>query len=63
MVYNNNSSYGVQVAGFGNLQRGNYKGSQFAGATNITTGKISGSQISGVFNYAKRVRGTQIGLN
>jgi hypothetical protein len=60
--YNNNSSYGVQVAGFGNLQRGNYKGSQFAGATNITTGKISGSQISGVFNYAKRVRGTQIGL-
>ena len=60
--FNNQSSYGVQVAGFGNLQRGNYKGSQFAGATNITTKKISGSQISGLFNYARQVRGTQIGL-
>lgn len=60
--YNNQSSYGVQVAGFGNLQRGNYKGSQFAGVTNITTKKISGSQISALFNYARQVKGTQIGL-
>jgi hypothetical protein len=60
--YNNQSSYGVQVAGFGNLQRGNYKGSQFAGVTNLTTKKISGSQVSALFNYARQVKGTQIGL-
>jgi len=60
--FNNRSSYGVQIAGFGNVQRGNYKGSQFAGVTNMTTNKISGSQVSALFNYAKQVRGTQIGL-
>lgn len=55
-------SKGVQVAGFGNVQVGDYRGSQFAGLTNIATEKISGSQISVLFNYGKRVNGTQIGL-
>jgi len=55
-------SNGVQVAGFGNVQIGDYSGSQFAGLTNIATEKITGSQISTLFNYGRKVHGTQIGL-
>jgi hypothetical protein len=58
----NGESRGAQVAGFSNVQRGSYKGSQIAGATNIATDHIDGSQISGLFNYGKKVRGTQIGV-
>jgi hypothetical protein len=55
-------SKGVQVSGLGNVQVGDYRGSQIAGGTNIATAKISGSQVSALFNHAKEVHGTQIGL-
>jgi len=69
---------GVQAAGFANVQVGEYKGSQFAGMANINTrringtqvagfanigaGHVGGSQVSGFFNYARSVKGTQIGI-
>ena len=58
----NGKSQGVQLAGFGNAQIGDYQGSQFAGFSNIATNRINGSQVSVFFNYARRVRGMQIGL-
>jgi hypothetical protein len=58
----NGISRGVQVAGFGNIQNGDYQGSQIAGATNIATGHLDGSQISALFNYGKKVRGSQVAL-
>jgi CarboxypepD_reg-like domain len=60
--YANGKSQGVQVAGFGNVQIGDYTGSQVAGFSNIAVDNIHGSQISTFFNYARKVRGTQIGL-
>jgi hypothetical protein len=58
----NGASKGFQVAGFGNVQNGDYQGSQIAGATNIASGHLDGSQISTLFNYGKKIRGSQIGL-
>jgi hypothetical protein len=58
----NGVSKGFQVAGFGNIQNNDYQGSQIAGATNIATGHLDGSQISALFNYGRKVRGSQIGL-
>ena len=58
----NAPSKGVQIAGFANVQTDHYSGSQFAGASNIATKYLHGSQISALFNYGKKVKGTQIGL-
>lgn len=56
------SSKGVEVAGFGNMQVDDYQGSQFAGFSNISAHSITGSQIATVFNYGRKVHGTQVGL-
>lgn len=52
----------MQVAGISNYVRGNANGLQIAGAANMTGGTIKGVQIAGLFNYAKTVKGVQIGL-
>ena len=44
------------------MQIKDFHGSQVAGFANIATHKIAGSQIAGFFNYAHKVKGTQIGL-
>lgn len=56
------SSTGVQIAGLSNVQIGDYSGSQFSAGSNFASQRISGSQIAGIFNYGRRVHGTQIGL-
>ncbi|MGZ5189642.1 MAG: carboxypeptidase-like regulatory domain-containing protein [Flavisolibacter sp.] len=53
---------GVQIAGVANFANHNVNGTQISGVANITTQEITGVQISGVINYAKHVKGVQIGL-
>lgn len=52
----------VQIAGLTNLVGGKVKGLQIAGIGNTVLDSMSGVQIAGVFNYAKRMKGVQIGL-
>ena len=52
----------LQVAGVGNIARGNVKGLQLAGVANIAGGDVDGSQIGGLFNVAKNVDGLQLGV-
>lgn len=52
----------AQLAGVVNFSGGNTKGIQIAGVANITSKSIEGVQVSGVFNYAKHLKGVQIGL-
>jgi hypothetical protein len=59
---NSGNSSGVQVAGLANIQAGDYRGSQFAGVANVSTKKIRGTQLAGLLNYAKNMRGVQIGF-
>jgi hypothetical protein len=54
--------YGIQVAGISNYTRNNLKGIQVAGISNISSKGTAGLQISGIFNYAKHLKGLQIGL-
>ncbi|HWA34906.1 MAG TPA: carboxypeptidase-like regulatory domain-containing protein [Cyclobacteriaceae bacterium] len=58
----NGPSKGVQIAGGANLHFSDFTGSQIAGISNISSDHVSGSQISALFNFGRRVRGTQIGL-
>ncbi|MFH0761641.1 MAG: hypothetical protein V2A67_09085 [Bacteroidota bacterium] len=53
---------GVQGAGFANITTGDTRGVQAAGFTNITTGTHTGVQASGFFNYARKLRGVQVGI-
>lgn len=72
---NNN---GGQISGFSNFSNGDNKGFQISGYTNLVTGnndklqlssfanialkESKGLQLSGFFNYAKTVKGSQIGI-
>ncbi len=56
------STDGGQIGGVVNFTGKDTKGIQIAGVTNITGGNVTGAQIGGVLNYAKKVKGTQIGL-
>jgi hypothetical protein len=60
--YNHKNAKGIQAAGFGNVTRGNFKGAQLSGYGNIAVGNVEGAQISGFFNYAKKVKGVQLGF-
>ena len=53
---------GMQVAGIGNLVSGNTRGVQIAGIGNVAAKEMKGIQIGGIFNYAKELKGLQIGL-
>jgi hypothetical protein len=53
---------GSQLAGFANITAGNAKAFQVAGFTNIATKDVNGVQISGFLNYAKKLKGFQIGV-
>ncbi|MCF8452210.1 MAG: carboxypeptidase-like regulatory domain-containing protein [Pedobacter sp.] len=53
---------GWQVAGIGNLASGNTRGVQTAGIGNVAAKQMKGIQIGGIFNYAKEMKGLQIGL-
>jgi len=53
---------GMQVAGIGNLVSGNTRGVQIAGIGNVAAKEMKGIQIGGIFNYAKEMKGLQIGL-
>ena len=53
---------GVQVAGIANLVSNNTDGIQIAGISNIVRKDMRGVQIGSIFNYAKNLRGVQIGL-
>ncbi len=53
---------GLQVAGIGNLVSGNTRGVQTAGIGNVAAKEMKGIQIGGIFNYAKEMKGLQIGL-
>ena len=53
---------GWQVAGIGNLVSGNTRGVQTAGIGNVAAKQMKGIQIGGIFNYAKEMKGLQIGL-
>lgn len=63
-VYNHvtDSVKGLQLAGVANFANHNVKGSQISGVANISAREITGVQLSGVINYAKLVKGVQIGL-
>lgn len=53
---------GVQVAGLGNAVVGNLKGVQVATLFNSVVKEMQGTQVSLILNYARKVKGTQIGI-
>ncbi|RPH33290.1 MAG: hypothetical protein EHM93_05645 [Bacteroidales bacterium] len=53
---------GPQITGFSNINMGDIKGVQLAGFANISTDRLQGVQISGFFNYAKKLKGFQLGV-
>jgi hypothetical protein len=56
------SAGGVQVAGLHNLVLDTMKGVQLSALSNKVEAVASGVQIAGVYNYAKRLKGLQIGI-
>lgn len=60
--FNFGEIHGPQIAGFSNINVGNIKGVQIAGFANINTNRLQGAQISGFFNYAKKLKGFQLGV-
>jgi hypothetical protein len=56
------SASGVQVAGLHNLVLDTMKGLQLSAFTNKVEAVASGVQIAGAYNYAKRLKGLQIGF-
>ncbi len=54
--------HGTQIAGLGNFSARETDGMQIAGLGNITSRSMKGMQIAGLFNYAKEMKGVQIGL-
>ena len=63
-IYNHvsHSVKGVQVAGVANYSKASVTGSQFAGFANVSGVEVTGSQVAAVINYARHVKGGQIGL-
>ncbi len=55
------STYGAQLAGLINVSAGDTDGAQLSGIANVSAGKLDGVQI-GLANYAKSVKGFQLGL-
>jgi hypothetical protein len=53
---------GAQLAGFINVSTNDTKGIQVAGFTNISIGDLEGVQAAGFFNYAKKLKGVQLGV-
>ncbi|MFA6484079.1 MAG: hypothetical protein WCW62_15980 [Bacteroidales bacterium] len=53
---------GIQGSGFANVTVGDMKGVQATGFANVTTGYQQGVQVAGFFNYAKKLRGVQVGV-
>ena len=53
---------GSQTAGLLNITAGNSSGFQAAGLMNVCLKKHEGVQISGLINYAKIIKGSQIGI-
>ena len=53
---------GMQVAGVSNLVSNHTRGLQVSGVGNITSKEMRGIQIGGLFNYAKNLKGLQVGL-
>ena len=58
----NQEMKGWQIAGLGNISGKSLQGNQLAGLGNISRGEIEGIQIAGLFNYAKKLRGLQVGI-
>lgn len=56
------SSAGVQIAGVANVIPLSYEGTQVSGVVNVTGKTITGTQVSGVFNYARNLKGVQVGV-
>jgi hypothetical protein len=51
----------VEMAGFGNITRGNVKGAQFAGIFNVNKGNVNGFQGAGYLNIVKgSTKGVQL---
>jgi CarboxypepD_reg-like domain len=63
-VYNHigDSLKGAQVSGVVNFVNNRTKGFQLAGVGNVSFREMDGVQLAGVFNYAKKLKGVQIGL-
>ena len=53
---------GFQLAGIANYANKGMNGLQIGGIGNISRLKMDGVQIAGIFNYAKKMKGLQIGL-
>ncbi len=53
---------GVQIAGIGNVVVKNFKGVQASAIFNTVVQDLQGTQVSLILNYARKVRGTQVGL-
>ncbi len=53
---------GVQLAGALNLSPGKMQGFQAAGVGNLGQDSVLGMQVAGLFNYAKTLKGMQIGI-
>lgn len=62
LSYNGKDLDGVQLSGILNMNHKDVDGVQLSGAGNINHGVMKGVQIAGIFNYAREVRGLQIGL-
>lgn len=53
---------GLQAAGIGNSSVKKVNGWQMAGIYNVSVGELNGGQLAGIANYAKKVKGFQMGL-
>jgi len=54
--------FGAQFSGFNNVTIGNMNGVQASGFINVVTKDIYGAQLSGFANYARKVKGFQVGI-
>ncbi|MGB8193084.1 MAG: STN and carboxypeptidase regulatory-like domain-containing protein, partial [Chitinophagaceae bacterium] len=63
-IYNHvaDSLKGLQLGGVANFVNNRVKGAQIAGVGNISFRETDGVQVAGIFNYAKKMKGVQIGL-
>lgn len=53
---------GAQIGGVLNVNVRNLNGAQIAGVVNVNVGEMRGIQIGSVINYAKKLKGVQVGL-
>lgn len=60
--FNRKGITGIQVAPYANITLGNLKGTQISAFTNIVKKDVEGTQISAFVNYAKKVKGVQLGF-